>query len=52
MKEEFEGRFRFEDASFKDFDQVSSAGEFDGVLMDLGISSFQLMTLEKGFHLG
>ena len=30
-------------------DKVSSPDEFDGVLMDLGISSFQLMEPNKGF---
>ena len=30
-------------------DKISSADEFDGILMDLGISSFQLMKPEKGF---
>jgi 16S rRNA (cytosine1402-N4)-methyltransferase len=46
---EFGERFRFQDSSFGDLDQYSSAHEFDGVLMDLGISSFQLMEPEKGF---
>ena len=41
--------FQFHDGSFRELDQVSSANEFDGILMDLGISSFQLMEPEKGF---
>ena len=49
FKEEFLDRFRFEDASFRNLDGVSSEDEFDGILMDLGISSFQLMEPEKGF---
>ena len=49
FKEEFPQRFRFEDASFLNLDRVSSEDEFDGILMDLGISSFQLMEPEKGF---
>ena len=49
FKEEFHDRFRFEDASFRNLDGVSSEDEFDGILMDLGISSFQLMEPEKGF---
>jgi 16S rRNA (cytosine1402-N4)-methyltransferase len=42
-------RFNFVDSSFKDLDQFSSPNEYDGILMDLGISSFQLMEPEKGF---
>ena len=49
FKEEFPDRFRFEDASFRNLDGISSEDEFDGILMDLGISSFQLMEPEKGF---
>ena len=35
--------------SFQRLDEVSSESEFDGILMDLGISSFQLMEPLKGF---
>ena len=49
FKKEFPDRFRFEDASFRNLDGVSSENDFDGILMDLGISSFQLMEPEKGF---
>ncbi len=49
MLGEFSGRFNFYDGSFRDLGQVSKPGEFDGILMDLGISSFQLMEPEKGF---
>jgi len=49
LEKEFGDRFSFFDSSFKDLDQVSSPAELDGVLMDLGISSFQLMEPEKGF---
>jgi 16S rRNA (cytosine1402-N4)-methyltransferase len=45
----FGDRFRFCDSSFRELDQFSTAGEFDGILMDLGISSFQLMEPGKGF---
>ena len=47
--EDFGGRFQFNDLSFREMDKVSSPDEFDGVLMDLGISSFQLMEPNKGF---
>ena len=49
VKDEFGERFRFQDASFSKIDQFSAEGEFNGVLMDLGISSFQLMEPNKGF---
>lgn len=42
-------RFRFHDLSFQRLDEVASEGEFDGVLFDLGISSFQLAEASKGF---
>ena len=42
-------RFTFHDLSFQEMDEVSSPEDFDGVLMDLGISSFQLMEPLKGF---
>ena len=45
----FGDRFTFHDLSFQKMDEVSSAEDFDGVLMDLGISSFQLMEPLKGF---
>jgi 16S rRNA (cytosine1402-N4)-methyltransferase len=48
--EELHGeRFTFHDLSFQKMDEVSSEADFDGVLMDLGISSFQLMEPLKGF---
>jgi len=49
LTEEFGERFRFCDLSFQCLDEVSSEGEFDGVLFDLGISSFQLAEAAKGF---
>ena len=45
----FGDRFTFHDLSFQKMDEVSSAEDFDGILMDLGISSFQLMEPLKGF---
>ena len=42
-------RFTFHDLSFQEMDEVSSPEDFDGILMDLGISSFQLMEPLKGF---
>jgi len=49
LSTQFGDRFTFFDSSFRDLDKSCSAGELDGVLMDLGISSFQLMEPEKGF---
>ena len=46
---EFGGRFTFHDLPFQRMDEVSSESEFDGLIMDLGISSFQLMEPLKGF---
>jgi len=45
----FGKRFVFHDLCFQRMDEVSSESEFDGVMMDLGISSFQLMEPLKGF---
>ena len=49
LAEKYGERFRFCDLSFQCLDDASSEGEFDGVLFDLGISSFQLAEAEKGF---
>ena len=49
FEHKYTGRFRFEGSCFVNIDQISSEEEFDGILMDLGISSFQLMEPEKGF---
>ena len=49
LAEEYGERFRFCDLSFQCLDEASSEGEFNGVLFDLGISSFQLAEAEKGF---
>jgi 16S rRNA (cytosine1402-N4)-methyltransferase len=49
ISSEYGDRFSFFDSSFTNIDQAASPGELDGVLMDLGISSFQLMEPEKGF---
>ncbi len=45
----FGERFTFHDLSFQKMDEVSSPEDFNGILMDLGISSFQLMEPLKGF---
>lgn len=49
LSAQYPDRFNFFDSSFKNLDKISSPGELNGILMDLGISSFQLMEPEKGF---
>lgn len=46
LKTEFPGRFEFVDSFF---DEAVLDGKFDGILFDLGVSSFQLDTAERGF---
>ncbi|MFP6899850.1 MAG: 16S rRNA (cytosine(1402)-N(4))-methyltransferase RsmH [Opitutales bacterium] len=41
-------RFRFVDGNFSCLDEVSD-GQYDGILFDLGLSSFQLGDADKGF---
>ncbi len=49
LSKSYGDRFNFVDSAFQSLDQFAGAEEFDGVLMDLGISSFQLMEAGKGF---
>ena len=49
LEDDFGERFKFVDDRFQNFDQYAKSMGFDGVLLDLGISSFQLMEARKGF---
>lgn len=48
IKNDFGGRFRFYALPFSRLDEVPDA-PFDGVLMDIGVSSFQLDDESRGF---
>jgi len=48
LAEEFAGRFELVDRDFGALPNLSLA-EFDGILFDLGVSSFQLDEVERGF---
>ncbi len=46
---EFAGRFEIRRANFAELAEPLEPGSFDGVLLDLGVSSPQLDTAERGF---
>lgn len=49
---EFEGRFTFVNDNFKNFSEIKEnlgIDGFDGIMLDLGVSSFQLDDRERGF---
>ncbi len=46
---EFGSRFRFEHIAFSNMETVAPAGEVDGVVLDIGVSSMQLDQSERGF---
>ena len=48
MREEFGERFRFYSMNFADLDDLEES-QFDGILFDFGLSSFQLDQPERGF---
>lgn len=46
---EFAGRFEIRRANFADLGEMLEHGSYDGVLLDLGVSSAQLDRAERGF---
>jgi 16S rRNA (cytosine1402-N4)-methyltransferase len=48
LREEFAGRFALIDRDFGRLGEIPTAG-FDGILFDLGVSSFQFDAVERGF---
>lgn len=48
LKEEFGERFHFVSANFSEMGEVAP-GPWNGILLDLGVSSFQLDQAERGF---
>ncbi len=48
LRAEFAGRFELIDRDFGDLAELV-VGNFDGILFDLGVSSFQLDDVERGF---
>ncbi len=49
LREEFAGRLEMLDRDFRRLAELPADGEFDGILFDLGVSSFQLDDAERGF---
>ncbi|MBO4323719.1 MAG: 16S rRNA (cytosine(1402)-N(4))-methyltransferase RsmH, partial [Clostridia bacterium] len=49
--EEFAGRFKIYNENFKNFNKIleEEKSGFDGILLDLGVSSYQLDNRERGF---
>jgi 16S rRNA (cytosine1402-N4)-methyltransferase len=48
LREEFAGRFALIDRDFGRLGEIPTAG-FDGIIFDLGVSSFQFDAVERGF---
>lgn len=52
LQQEFSSQFRLLSGNFADFDQIlddAGVGMIDGLLLDIGLSSFQLEEGERGF---
>lgn len=49
LEREEPGRFRFRAMNFGEMDVLGEAPRFDGILFDLGVSSYQLDEGERGF---
>ena len=49
LRDAFGERFAFFHGNFEALDQVAPPGLYDGILFDLGVSSYQLDDVERGF---
>ncbi len=49
LAKEYGSRFRFLDMNFSELDTLDKSEKFDGILFDLGVSSYQLDDPSRGF---
>ena len=49
LKFKSEKRISIQQARFSELDKLFSSKDFDGILADIGVSSYQLNTAERGF---
>jgi|TARA_B110000211_G_C14070617_1_gene549799 16S rRNA (cytosine1402-N4)-methyltransferase len=49
LKKKFLDRFSFYNEKFSNLDQVANNKKIDAIIFDLGVSSFQLLDMERGF---
>ena len=49
LKKKFLDRFSFYNEKFSNLDQVANNKKVDAIIFDLGVSSFQLLDMERGF---
>ncbi len=49
IKNQYGTRFNFKINNFSEIDKVAKGEKFDGIILDLGVSSMQIDTAERGF---
>jgi 16S rRNA (cytosine1402-N4)-methyltransferase len=49
LQKEYPGKLKFMNANFADISQILPGRQFDGIVLDLGVSSMQLDRPERGF---